>query len=68
MTVWIVLAETEELGNGVQAVFDNPESAEKFRDIREKSETIRGLRYLIVPFKVQTGVNHGPHKMGIQNS
>ena len=36
MTVWIVLAETEELGNGVQAVFDNPESAEKFREIREK--------------------------------
>lgn len=58
MTVWIVLAETEELGNGVQAVFDTPESAEKFRDIREKSETIRGVRYLIIPFKVQTGVNH----------
>ena len=58
MTVWIVLAETEQLGNGVQAVFDNPESAEKFRKIREKSETIRGMRYLIVPFKVQTGVNH----------
>ena len=58
MTVWIVLAETEDLGNGVQAVFDNPESAEKFREIREKSETIRGMRYLIIPFKVQTGVNH----------
>lgn len=58
MRVWIVLAETEELGNGVQAVFDNVESAEKFREIREKSETIRGVRYLIVPFKVQTGVDH----------
>ena len=58
MIVWIVLAETEELGNGVQAVFDNSESAEKFREIREKSETIRGMRYLIIPFKVQTGVNY----------
>lgn len=58
MTVWIVLAETEQLGNGVQAVFDNPKSAEKFREIREKSETIRGVRYLIIPFKVQNGVNH----------
>ena len=58
MRIWIVLAETEQLGNGVKAVFDNPESAEKFRDIREKSETIRGMKYLIVPFKVQTGVNH----------
>ena len=58
MRIWIVLAETEQLGNGVQAVFNNLESAEKFRDIREKSETIRGMKYLIVPFKVQTGVNH----------
>lgn len=58
MTVWIVLAETEELGCGVQAVFDNPERAEKFRETREKSETIRGARYLVVPFKVQNGVNH----------
>ncbi|OUV91341.1 MAG: hypothetical protein CBD03_05045 [Rhizobiales bacterium TMED143] len=58
MTVWIVLAETEQLGNGVQAVFDNPKSAETFREIREKSETIRGVRYLIIPFKVQNGVNH----------
>ena len=53
--VWIVLAETEELGNGVQAVFDNPESAEKFREIREKSETIRGIKYLIIPFNVKNG-------------
>ena len=58
MIVWIVLAEAEQLGNGVQAVFDNIESAEKFREIREKSETIRGMKYLIVPFKVQNGVNH----------
>ena len=58
MTVWIVLAETEQLGNGVQAVFDNSKSAETFREIREKSETIRGVRYLIIPFKVQNGVNH----------
>ena len=56
--VWIVLAETEQLGSGVQAVFNNSESAEQFREIREKSETIRGVRYLVVPFKVQNGDNN----------
>ncbi len=58
MVVYIVLAETEQLGSGVQAVFNNSESAEKFREIREKSETIRGTQYLIIPFKVQNGDNN----------
>ncbi len=41
MVVYIVLAETEQLGSGVQAMFNNSESAEQFREIREKSETIQ---------------------------